>query len=143
MPIQMKKPLLIFALKCSVILYFAACTGINEYANTVSATSHVTKGYWKINLFTDGRHDETAGFSHCILRFYPSGKIMVNKNGELITGNWIEDNIQKRITISLHTNDADLIKLNDYWNISKINKSGLSFRGNQKSVNDRLEITNL
>ena len=61
----------------------------------------------------------------------------------MITGNWIEDNILKRITINLNTQDAALIKLNDYWNIAKINKSGLSFRGNQNSVNDRLEITNL
>lgn len=138
----MKKPLLIFALKCSVILYFAACTGINEYNNTVSATPHVTKGTWKINLFTENQHDETAEFSNCILKFEPSGKITVSKNGELITGNWIEDNILKRITINLDTHDAALAKLNDYWNIAKINKAGLSFRGNQNSVNNRLEITN-
>lgn len=138
----MKKPLLIFALKCSVILYFAACTGINQFSDTVSATPHVTKGTWKINLFTEDQHDKTAGFSNCILKFEPSGKITVSKNGELVTGNWIEDNILKRITINLDTHDATLAKLNDYWNIAKINKTGLSFRGNQNSVNHRLEITN-
>lgn len=139
----MKKPLLIFALKCSVILYFAACTGINDYRNTVSATSKVTKGTWKINLFTQGQQNETNQFSNCIISFDPSGKITINKNGQTVTGNWIEDNIMQRITISLNTNDAALTKLNDYWNISKISKSGISFRGNQNSVNDRLEITNL
>ncbi|MEZ5027521.1 MAG: hypothetical protein R2765_01905 [Ferruginibacter sp.] len=139
----MKKPLLIFALKCSVILYFAACTGINDYGNTVSATSKVTKGTWKINLFTQGQQNETNQFSNCILKFDPSGKLTIIKNGQTITGNWIEDNIMQRITISLNTNDAVLTRLNDYWNISKISKSGISFRGNQNSVNDRLEITNL
>ncbi|MCB0708819.1 MAG: hypothetical protein KDC15_05460 [Chitinophagaceae bacterium] len=139
----MKKPLLIFALKCSVILYFAACTGINDYGNTVSATSKVTKGTWKINLFTQGQQNETNQFSNCILKFDPSGKLSIIKNGQTITGNWIEDNIMQRITISLNTNDAVLTRLNDYWNISKISKSGISFRGNQNSVNDRLEITNL
>ncbi|MGB4845431.1 MAG: hypothetical protein WBP16_13270 [Ferruginibacter sp.] len=136
----MKKPLLIFALKCSVIMYFAACTGINEYGNTISATPRVTKGTWKINLFTDEQTDQTAEFSGYTLKFDPSGKITADKNGVTVTGNWIEDNILKRITINLDTEDAALTKLNDYWNIAKIGKESLSFRGNQNSVNDRLEI---
>ena len=97
----MKKPLLIFALKCSVIFYFAACTGINEYTHSIAASPKIVKGKWKVNLFNNSQKDETTSFKGCELTFTPAGKIIILKNGKQYTGNWAEDQILKRVTINL------------------------------------------
>jgi len=139
----MKKPILLFAIKCSVILYFAACTGIDKMTTAVSATPRVTKGAWKINLYTESQHDETASFDGCMLTFEPSGKIIAYKNGQKITGNWAEDDILKRISINLDTKDPALSKLNTYWNIASISKWQLSFQNNKNPQESQLQITSL
>lgn len=136
----MKKPILLFAIKCSVILYFAACTRIDKITTAVSATPRVTKGAWKINLFTNSKNDETGRFDGCMLTFEPSGKIIAYKNGKTTTGNWAEDDILKRISISLDTKDPALSKLNDYWNISSISKWQLSLKNTEEN---QLQITSL
>jgi hypothetical protein len=60
-----------------------------------------------------------------------------------INGNWSEDDIMKRITISLETNDPELIKLNNYWNISTITKTGLTLQNKSNPSNGRLLLTSL
>jgi hypothetical protein len=139
----MKKPILLFAIKCSVILYFAACTGIDKMTTAISATPRVTKGAWKINLYTESKNDETASFEGCMLTFEPTGKIIAYKNGEQITGNWSEDDILKRITINLNTKDPALSKLNSYWNIATISKWQLNFQNASHPQESQLQITNL
>jgi len=139
----MKKPLLIFAIKCSVILYFAACTGINEYTSTVSATPQITKGTWKVKLFTDAGNDRTETFEHYVLTFDPTGKIVALNGSEKVTGNWAEDDISKRITINLDTHDAVLVRLNSSWEISMIGDDGLSFKNTQNPSKDKFQIKSL
>jgi|GWRWMinimDraft_11_1066019.scaffolds.fasta_scaffold29942_1 hypothetical protein len=139
----MKKPIILFAIKCSVILYFAACTGINEYATAVSATPFITNGTWKVNLFLESENDNTMVFDGYTLKFEPTGKIIVFKNGKEISGNWAEDDISKKMTISLHTKDPALAKLNNYWTISKITKAGLSLQNTEDPSTGLLQITNL
>lgn len=139
----MKKPILLFAIKCSVILYFAACTGIDKMTTAIAATPRVTKGAWKINLYTEAKTDETAVFEGCMLTFEPTGKIIAYKNGEKITGNWSEDDIQKRITIHLDTKDPVLSKLNSYWNIATISKWQLNFQNTSHPQESLLQITSL
>lgn len=139
----MKSPLLLFSIKCSVILYFAACTGINEYSTAVSATPHVTKGSWKINLFTEAKNDKTTAFEGYTLTFEPNGKIIAIKNGQTITGNWYEDDIIKKININLDTKDPALTKLNDYWYITYISNSGLDLKNSQNPTTGRLQLTSL
>jgi len=139
----MKNSLLLFGIKCSVILYFAACTGIDQYTTAVSATPHVIKGAWKVNLFTEAQNDKTKAFAGYELTFEPTGKIIASKNGKQVSGNWSEDEILKRITITLDTKDPALAKLNDYWNISDISKAGLSFQRVENTSTEKLQITSL
>lgn len=139
----MKKPVLLFAIKCSIILYFAACTGINEYATGVSATPHVTQGEWKINLFIESEHDKTETFAGYAFIFEPNGKIIVDKNGKQVTGNWSEDDISNRITINLETEDPALQKLNNFWSLSTVSNSGISFENSKDPSSGWLQITNL
>jgi hypothetical protein len=139
----MKQTTLLVALKCSVILYFAACTGIDKITTAISATPRVTKGAWKINLYTEAKDDKTAAFDGCMLTFDAAGKITAYKNGEKITGNWAEDEIAKTITINLDTKDPALLKLNSYWNISNISKWQLSFQNSNNPEVSRLQITSL
>jgi hypothetical protein len=139
----MKKPFLLFTIKCSVILYFAACTGINEYTVAESATPHVTKGSWKINLFTESKIDKTTNFDGYTLTFESNGKIIASRNGQVITGNWYEDDIIKKININLDTKDPALTKLNDYWNISDISNAGLELQNADNPSDGRLQLTSL
>jgi hypothetical protein len=139
----MKKPFLLFTIKCSVILYFAACTGINEYTVAESATPHVTKGSWKINLFTESKIDKTTNFDGFTLTFEPNGKIIASRKGQVITGNWYEDDIIKKININLDTKDPALTKLNDYWNISDISNAGLELQNAENPSGGRLQLTSL
>ena len=139
----MKKTTLLVALKCSVILYFAACTGINKIATAISATPQVIKGAWKINLYTEANNDETARFDGCMLTFDAAGKITAYKNGEKITGNWAEDEMLKTITINLDTKDPALSKLNTNWNVSNISKWQLSFNNSKNEELSQLQITGL
>jgi len=138
-----KSPLLLFALKCSVILYFAACSGIADYTTTVSATPMVTRGTWKVNLITDAETDQTTSLTGYSLTFDPSGKIRVSKDGREVTGNWSEDDILKRINISLDTNDPQLILLNNYWNISSVTKTQVTLQKIEKTSGGRLQLTSL
>ena len=139
----MKSPFIIFALKCSVIMYFAACTGINEYTTAVSATPQVTKGQWKVNFFKDANMDLSNDLTGYTLTFIPSGKLMAVKDGLIIRGNWSEDEILKRLTIDLDTNDPNLKKLNDQWNVSLVTKKGVSLQNTKNPATARLQITSL
>ena len=139
----MKKPLIIFALKCSAILYFAACTGLDKYTTAVSATPLVTKGAWKVNLFIDADKDQTNKLAGYTLTFDPAGTIKAKKDGKEITGNWSEDDISKRITINLETEDPILARLNDYWNVAAITKTGVNLQNTGNPSNGRLQITSL
>lgn len=138
----MKNSLLLFTIKCSVILYFAACTGINDYSKDVSATPQVTRGTWKVNLFTAAENDKTSAFKGYTLTFEPTGKITASKNGQMVTGNWAEDDILKRITISLDTRDPALTLLNSHWGIAAISTAGLSLQ-DIHTDNQYLQITSL
>jgi len=137
-----KKPFLLFAIKCSVILYFAACTGINSYTSSVAATPFVTKGTWKVNLLNTGA-DATRQLSGYHLVFSSTGEITARKNGEVVTGNWSEDEIEKRITINLDTNDPALEKLNNNWAISTADNNSIQLNDPENNEGGRLQITSL
>lgn len=139
----MKKPFLLFSLKCSVILYFAACTGINSYTSSITATPHVTKGTWRVNLFSSSGTDETRQLNGYHLSFSSNGKVTALKNGETTTGNWCEDEIQKKMTINLQTSDPVLEKLNKYWNISTADKTSIQLKDAEDASGGRLQITSL
>ncbi|MEO6540659.1 MAG: hypothetical protein ABIN74_06710 [Ferruginibacter sp.] len=124
-------------------MYFAACTGINEYTTAVSATPHVTKGQWKVNFFKDATQDLSNDLNRYTLTFIPSGKIIAVSNGQIIRGNWSEDEILKKMTIDLDTNDPNLKKLNDQWNVSLVTKTGVSLQNTKNPSTGRLQITSL
>jgi hypothetical protein len=138
-----KSPLIIFALKFSIILYFAACTSLGEGTKAKSATPHVTKGVWKVNFFKEDGKDMSTELAGYTLTFVPSGKIIAVRNGELIRGNWSEDEILKRITINLDTKDPYLTKLNDRWNISTVTDKGVTLQNTENDSDGRLQITSL
>lgn len=139
----MKKTTLFVAIKSSVILYFAACTGIDKYSAAVSATPHIINGTWKVNLFTASKSDKTTAFDGYTLTFEPTGKIIAARGGVKITGNWAEDEISNKLTINLNTGDEALNRLNDHWAISNITKAGLSFQNIKDPTGSSLQLTGL
>jgi hypothetical protein len=139
----MKKPVLLFALKCSVIIYFAACTSINEYGISKSITQLVTKGNWKVNCYSNANIDNTCNFKDYSFTFSPSGSVVAVKDGVSFTGHWIEDNISKKITISFKNCNAVLNELNDYWDITAVTDDGISFEKTNLQNTEKFYITAL
>ncbi len=139
----MKKPLLLFAIKFSVIMYFAACTSVENYTSARSATPIVTKGAWKVNLYRDANKDQTNDFAGYTFTFNASGIVKASRNGVDINGNWAEDNISNRITINLGAKDPSLTKLNTNWNIREITNRRVDLQDNANTTTDELNITML
>ncbi len=137
----MKKPFLLFTLKAAVILYFAACTSIDHYAISRSATPVVTQGVWKINLYSDDDKYQTTFFAGYTFTFNSSGIVKANKNGVEINGNWFEDNISNRLTIDLGSTDPFLAKLNTNWYINEITKGQVNLQNNSNTTTNKLNIT--
>lgn len=140
----MKKPVLLFALKCSVIIYFAACTNIEQLSvsNAVSQQL-ISKGSWKVNCYDNASIDNTCAFEGYSFSFDAYGKVTASKDGNAIEGNWLEDNISKKITISFTKDHPTLSQLNDHWNISSINDDGITFENNTDLNAEKLYITAL
>jgi len=125
----MKKPFLVFALKCSVIIYFAAFSSIDKFAVSRSVTQQIVdKGYWKVNCFGNPATDNSSLFEDYAFSFDASGKVTASKNGTTIEGHWLEDNISRSITISFNDNTPFEQKLNTKWYINAINNASISLK---------------
>ena len=133
----MSKMSLLFALKCSIILYFAACTSIEQYTVAKATTPIVTQGSWKVNLFMDTNKDKTNDFAGYTFRFNISGDVQAIRNGVEVKGHWAEDNISQGVTLDLDTEDPALVRLNNYWTITSASNAqvGLQNNGNSASLN--------
>ena len=139
----MKKPVLLFALKCSVIVYFAACTNIQQIGVSNSVSELVTKGTWKVNCYDNAHIDNTCIFEGYSFSFDASGKVTASKNGISFEGNWIEDNISKKITLSFQNSNSVLSELNNHWNIESISDKGLTFENSTGKDSEKLYISSL
>ncbi|MBK7432852.1 MAG: hypothetical protein IPI66_02465 [Chitinophagaceae bacterium] len=136
----MKKPFLLFTIKCAVILYFAACTSIEDYTVAQAATPVIIKGAWKVNLFLDTNNDQTNDFAGYSFTFTSSGDIKAVKNGIEVNGNWAEDQFSKSVNINLSTGDPALVRLNNYWKISSVSNGQVDLMNNGVT---RLNIASL
>jgi len=116
----MKKPFLLFALKCSIIFYFAACTGMEDYITDKAATPVVTEGAWVINEYLDSNSNHRNDFAGYTFTFNAAGDLTVKKNGIRTSGNWSEDDISKKIAIHLPSADPLLSQLNQHWKITRV-----------------------
>jgi hypothetical protein len=139
----MNKPFLLFAVKCSVILYFVACTALNSLTIIKSATPLITKGIWRINLYQKIGTQLEKDLSCYSFTFRSTGELKVTINGNEIKGNWSEDDILKRISISLDETDPTLNRLNGYWNIIEINNSNILLQPYDKQDTGMLNIASL
>lgn len=139
----MKKPFLLFALKCSVIVYFAACSGIDSFTTAKSVSAQITKGGWKVNCYSNTQTDNTCIFEGYTFTFEPTGKVIAVNGNNSFEGNWLEDNSSQKITISFKNSGTALDALNDYWNIAAIQDGEISFEKKEGSSTDKLYITAL
>jgi len=136
----MKKPFLLFTLKCTVILYFAACTNIQNYSIANAVSTVVTKGMWKVNLCQGQSKDDCNEFAGYAFKFNLSGDVTASKDGVVVKGKWAEDNTSSRLTLNLQSTDPVLVKLNNYWNISTVSDMQVVLENN---TNAKLNITSL
>ncbi|MGC4100635.1 hypothetical protein [Ferruginibacter sp.] len=140
----MKKPALVFAIKCSVILFFAACTSLNKLAVSKSISEQlVNKPTWKVNCFSNASIDKTCIFEDYTFSFDATGKVVASKGKEVIEGHWLEDNISNTITISFNNSNTVLDHLNDFWNINTVSDAGISFEKTGEKDTERFLITSL
>ena len=136
----MKSPFLLFTLKCAVILYFAACTNIQNYSVANAVTTVVTKGMWKVNLCQGHTQEDCNEFAGYTFTFNLSGDITASKNDVVVKGKWAEDNIANRLTLNMPSTDPVLNKLNNYWSISTVSNAQVVLENN---TNTKLNITSL
>ena len=138
----MKKPALLFTLKCAAILYFAACTNIDKLTVSKSASAILTGNGCKVNLYLQGDNDQTNDLSGYKLQFTEDGNLKAVKNDVVLNGNWHEDDLNKTLLISFDTEDRNLDKLNYKWNITKISGNAVAFESDNESGTEKLNITN-
>ena len=141
----MNKPFLLFAVKCSVILYFAACTSIDHLTIAKSATPIICKGPCKLELSTSTRNKDctVCNFEYYHFAFDQNGELKANKNGRVIKGSWSEDNISKQIHISFDNAGPVFSELNNYWTIENIENAQVSLNNSGGETTCRLKITSL
>lgn len=139
----MKKHYLLFAIKCSVIIYFSACTGINKLGDSKSITRQVTHGKWKVNCFSNSKTDITCNFEGYTFNFEESGRVIAVNNENRIEGNWLEDQITKKITIRFDDSNEVLNDLNNYWNITSVTNEGISFEKISEKDTEKMYLSKL
>jgi hypothetical protein len=139
----MKKPFLFFTLKCGIILYFAACTGIDHLTAVKSASPLMTKGNWKLALSGKSVKSDPNALAGYYFRFNNNGVITASKNGKIYTGSWFEDNISKRICFHFNNLDPTLENLNCDWEIIRITNTDVGLKNNKVNEPDKLDMTNI
>ncbi len=139
----MSKTSILFALKCSVILYFAACSNIEQFAVTKPATPDITQGTWKVNLFMDVNNDNTNDLAGYTFKFNTSGDLLAIKNDVEVKGHWTEDDLSKRVTLNLTTADPVLEKLNNSWMITSAGNAQVGFQKKGDAAAGHLNIISL
>ncbi len=137
----MRKPLLLVALKATIILYFAACANVEDYTASRTVTPVVTKGSWRVNLYMDAANDKTNDFAGYTFSFNGNGEIKATKNGVVTTGNWYEDNITKRVSINFGSADPVLNNINDSWRINAVDNTTINLQGEGNASSEVLTIT--
>ncbi len=133
----MKKPIIILVLKCAMAIYLLAFTGIDNFKKGKSATPLITKGNCSINLIGQ---DEFTSYTFTFLQ---NGTVVAKKDGVEITGQWMEDNISKKINIHFSTYNPTLSKLNNQWNIKDVNESQLLIESPQTNNPSLVTIASL
>lgn len=139
----MKKLITLFAVKCFVIIYFTACTNVDQYAFSQSIAPIVTSGTWKVNGFVKSNNNMTGEFAGYEFTFMGDGTLTVNKNGVIENGTWSEDNVSKKVHFKIHTHNTTLGHLNEVWDVSGISNNEVRFDCNEASGTEHLNITNL
>lgn len=96
-----------------------------------------------MNCYDNASVDNTCDFEGYVFSFDAEGKVIASKNGVAIEGNWLEDNISKKITMNFTNDNPALSQLNDRWNISSISNGGITFENNSDLNTEKLYITAL
>jgi hypothetical protein len=140
----MKKPLLLFAIKCTVIVYCAAFTNIEKLTVSKAVTQQlVTKFNWKVNCYDNANTDNTCIFDGYAFAFNETGKVTATKNNITFEGNWLEDNFSKKITLHFKSINPALNQLNNSWSISSMNDTEITFENTTTPDKEKLYITAL
>jgi hypothetical protein len=96
-----------------------------------------------VNCYDNANIDNTCIFEGYAFNFDATGKVVASKNGKSFEGNWIEDNISKKITLSFSNNNPALAELNNHWTIGNISDKGITFENNNEQNSEKLYISSL
>jgi archaellum component FlaF (FlaF/FlaG flagellin family) len=133
----MKKPSVIFILKCTAILYLSAFTNIDMFTKGKAATPLITKGNCKVQVLGQ---DEFTAFT---FTFNANGTVTAKKDNVQINGLWMEDNIDNKINIRFNTFNPTIQKLNNRWLIKEVTQNQLLIQSNESSNASFVTIASL
>jgi hypothetical protein len=117
----MKKLLLI----ASVIAAFAfsSCgSGMDQENSSINTvTDVVTTGKWKVAIYLDANQDQTNDFDGYSFTFSRNGSLTAATGGTVTPGTWVEDQANRKLTISFPSADPVLSRINDVWTVTDVN----------------------
>jgi hypothetical protein len=124
----MKNATLLFAIKCSLIIYLVATTNIEQFTQQQTVSRVITKGFWKVNCNSNNLSESSSFFSDYTFTFNASGKLTANKNGIKLKGHWIEDNITNKVTLNFSSNNYDGNTKNNLWFVKSISQQEITLQ---------------
>jgi len=115
---KLKNPLI--ATYMLMTLGMVSCKKADTPSNqsSVSATTIIQQGTWRVTLYNDHGTDETYYFSGYNFKFNSNGTLTGTKSSALVNGSWSKglDDSQYKLVLNFGTN-APFDKLNNDWQI--------------------------
>jgi archaellum component FlaF (FlaF/FlaG flagellin family) len=134
---KLKKSTTIFFVKCTIILYVAAFTNIDAFKKGKAATPLITKGNCKVEVLG------VEEFSAYTFTFNTNGTVKAIKDNIETNGEWIENNIDKKINIHFNTYNPTLQQLNNSWLIKNVTQNQLYIQSNKNNDGSFVTIASL
>ena len=132
----MNRRLILLALPLFIFLF--SCHKIDDNNDS---NADITKGTWRVTLFTDSGNDETSGFSGYSFTFASGGILTAQKGSSSQTGTW---NHGSDFDIDLGAksdSNKPLGELTDNWKIISITSSEIKLTDDNASSNEFLTFT--
>ncbi len=124
----MKNTTILFLLKCSIIIYLVAATNIEQITQHHTASKVLTKGYWKVNSNENNFSESTSIFSDYTFTFNANGRLTANKNGIILKGHWVEDNLTNKVTLNFSFNNFITNSQNNLWFVKSISQQEITLQ---------------
>lgn len=86
-------------------------------SSTISVSSIVAQGKWKVTFYENSGTNETSNFNGYEFLFNSNGTVSATKSSTVINGNWSDGNDDSQLKLVLTFSVSPFSDLNDDWHI--------------------------